>query len=66
MSHFRKINVGGKDYEYKVGKQATFVKGVGEFQHCKFAFCVDVSMDVWKVTPKRVRKMIEGSTVNNA
>ena len=59
MAHYRKIEVNGMTYEYAVGTQATFIKGVGSFSHRQIGFCVDVSMDKYCVTPSMVRGAIE-------
>ena len=59
MAHYRKIEVNGNTYEYAVGTQATFIKGIGSFSHRQIGFCVDVSMDKYRVTPGMVRGAIE-------
>lgn len=55
MSHFRKIKIQEKIFEYKVGKHQTFVRGVGIFQNCKIGYCHDVSMDKFSVSPRAVK-----------
>lgn len=58
MAHFRVVTVAGKEYQYKVGRHATFIKDVGYFSHQDIGYCVDVSMDVFKVSPQAIRRAI--------
>ena len=56
MPHFRTVTVDDREYQYMVGPQATFVRGVGTFSH--FGYCVDCSMDKFAVSPRAVRAAI--------
>lgn len=58
MPHFRQTEVDGTIYHYKVGRQGTFVRGLGTFANSKIGYCVDVSMDKFAVSPRAVRVAI--------
>ena len=55
MSHFRKVQVDGKVYEYKVGRHGTWGRGIAYFTNSIIGYCHDVSMDKFSVSPRAVR-----------
>ncbi len=65
MPHFRTTIIDDKTYEYKVGRHATFVRGLGSFANSAIGYCVDTSMDKFAVSPRAVRVAIRAALEKN-
>jgi hypothetical protein len=59
MAHYRKIIHENKQYEYVVGKNVTYIKGLGKYNNSEYGALYEYN-DTFVITPKIVVRMIKG------